>query len=44
MGVAGEELLVTQTGEEVEQHSGEEEVEVVVAGTKHHTRVEGVGE
>ena len=38
----GEELVVTQTGEEVEQHSGEEEVEVV-AGTKHHIRVEGVG-
>ena len=44
MAVVGEELLVTQTGEEVEQHSGEEEGVEVVAGTKHHIRVEGVGE
>ena len=40
--MVGEELVVTHTGEEGEQHSGEEEVEVV-AGTKHHIRVEGVG-
>ena len=29
VAVVGEELVVTHTGEEVEQHSGEEEVEVV---------------